>query len=157
MELFYINTLNYIRKKPILHKYIIYITKYTPYIPFVIYPIIIAYLFLIKHPLFIVTILKPSIAFIILTIFRKLVNRKRPYEIYNYEPLLSHKSGQSFPSRHTLSAVIIALVCYDIHMILGIVMLILAIIIALSRIIAGLHHISDVIVAIIFAFLIYTL
>ena len=84
-------------------------------------------------------------------------NRERPYEIYNYEPLLSHKSGQSFPSRHTLSAVIIALVCYDIHMILGIVMLVLACIIALSRIIAGLHHISDVIVAIIFAFLIYTL
>ena len=155
MEQFYISTLNYIRQHPILNKTITLITKYSPYIPFILYPILLIYLFIIKHPLLLPTFIKPSIAFISLSIFRKIINRKRPYEIYNYKPLLSHKSGQSFPSRHTLSAFIIALVCLDISLTLGIIMLVLAIIIAVSRIIAGIHHISDVIVAIVFAFIVY--
>lgn len=155
MEQFYISTLSFIYKHHKLHSFTTLITKYTPYIPFLIYPAVLVYLFIIRHPLFLITLIKPSIAFIILSVFRKIINRKRPYELYNYKPLLPHKSGQSFPSRHTLSAVIIALVCLDINIYLGLFMLFIAFIIAVSRIIAGLHHISDVIVAIIFAYIVY--
>ena len=99
--------------------------------------------------------MKPLIAFITVTILRKLINRKRPYEYMNITPLVSHKKGQSFPSRHTLSAMIIALVTLDIHMTLGIIMIILASLIGICRILAGVHHISDVLAGAMYALFIY--
>ncbi len=155
MEQFYKNTLSYIRQHPHIHKTIVTITKYSPLIPFIIYPFILIYLFLIHHHLLLATIIKPAFAFLLISFFRMILNRKRPYEYYQYVPLIEHKKGQSFPSRHTLSAMIIALVCFDLHYILGIVLLFVAFIIGLSRIISGVHFISDVIGAMIFAYIIY--
>ena len=103
------------------------------------------------------TFIKPLIAFLSVTIIRKLINRKRPYEYMNIKPLVSHKRGQSFPSRHTLSAMIIALVTYSINQVLGIIMIILASLIGICRILAGVHHISDVIVGAMYALFIYLL
>jgi len=73
----------------------------------------------------------------------------------NIVPLLEHKQGESFPSRHTLSAFIIALVCFPVHIVLGIFAFIIAIMISATRILAGVHYMSDVVVAIIIAFVIY--
>lgn len=155
MEQFYSSVLSFINKYPRLKKIIISITKYTPYIPFCIYPLLVLYVFLFYQHLLFNTLVKPAIAFILLSLFRKLINRKRPYEVYNIEALLIHKKGQSFPSRHTLSAMIIAFISFDIHLYLGIFMLILAVIIGISRIISGLHFISDVVAGSVFAYLIY--
>ena len=100
------------------------------------------------------TIIKPLSAFLIVTLFRKVVNRPRPYEAMNIEPLLTHKQGESFPSRHTVSAFIIALMFTHVNVYLGIMALIVAIIISGSRILAGVHYISDVVVAILIAIII---
>lgn len=155
MEKYYQSLLSYIHQSPKLKKIIILICHYCPYIPFVLYPCILIYLFMTKNILFIPTIIKPLSAFLIVTIFRKIINRPRPYESMDIEPLLEHKKGESFPSRHTVSAFIIALVCFPIHIYLGILTLMIAIIISLSRILAGVHYISDVIVSILIAFTIY--
>ena len=155
MERFYSNMLNYIHKKKGLKEAILYINKYLPYVMYIFYPLLILYLFVIKHPLFMHTMIKPLIAFISVTIIRKLINRKRPYEYMDIIPLVSHKKGQSFPSRHTLSAMIIALVTLSINTTLGIIMIILASIIGLCRILAGVHHISDVIAGALYAIFIY--
>ena len=72
----------------------------------------------------------------------------------NIEPLIKHKHGESFPSRHTVSAFAIAFACLHIYLPLGIIMTILAIIVSSSRILCGVHYISDVISAIIIAFII---
>ena len=145
MERFYSNMLNYIHSKKELKTLILFINKYLPYVMYVFYPLLIMYLLVIKHPLFMHTMIKPLVAFISVTIIRKMINRKRPYEYMNITPLVSHKLGQSFPSRHTLSAMIIALVTLNINTTLGIIMIILASLIGLCRILAGVHHISDVI------------
>ena len=155
MERFYTNMLTYIHSKEHLKKSILLINKYLPYVMYVFYPLLIVYLLIIKHPLFIHTLIKPLIAFISVTIIRKLINRKRPYEYMNIKPLVSHKLGQSFPSRHTLSAMIIALVTLNIHTTLGIIMFVLASVIGLCRILAGVHHISDVLAGAIYALFIY--
>lgn len=154
MEKYYQKMLNYIHQRPRLKKIMIDICHYFPYIPFCIYPCLVLFLFLNQSPLFMMTIIKPLSAFLIVTLFRKVVNRPRPYEAMNIEPLLTHKQGESFPSRHTVSAFIIALMFTHVNVYLGIMALIVAIIISGSRILAGVHYISDVVVAILIAIII---
>lgn len=143
--------LQLIRRYPFLKNIIISFTRYIPIITFIIYPSILIYLFITNNPLLFPTITKPLVSFIIVTIFRKIVNRKRPYESMNIEPLLMHKSGESFPSRHTVSAFAIALACLNIYPPLGIIMITLAILVSFSRILCGVHYVSDVIAAILIA------
>lgn len=154
MESFYYTMLNNINKQPYLKKIIIKLSKYTPIITFIIYPSVILYLLILKSPLLFETIFHPLIAFILVTILRKIINRKRPYERMNITPLVHHKQGESFPSRHTVSAFAIAFACLKVNTYLGIIMLIIACIIACSRILCGVHYISDVISAIAIAYII---
>lgn len=154
MEIFYQKMLSSIRKYHWLEQLIVGFTKYIPVITFIIYPNVLIYLFITKDPLLLETIIKPLTSFLLVTIFRKLVNRKRPYEAMDIKPLLAHKQGESFPSRHTVSAFAIALACLNISIPLGIMMLILAIIVSSSRILCGVHYISDIISAVIIALII---
>lgn len=155
MEKVYNTILTYINNHLYMKKVILFIYKYFPYITFFIYPCIVLFAFLYKNDILLSIILRPLTAFIFLTIFRKIINRPRPYETLNITPLKNHKSGESFPSRHTLSAFIIAFVCFDINIYLGIIMITIACFISLSRFLAGVHYISDIITAIIIAFLFY--
>ena len=50
----------------------------------------------------------PLATLIIISIIRAVINAKRPYEVYEYDPPVGDKTkGKSFPSRHTVSAFII--------------------------------------------------
>lgn len=155
MEKFYQTMLNDIRKYPFLETLIISITKYFPIITFCLYPCVLIYLYITNSPFLIETIWKPLGAFLFVTIFRKIVNRKRPYEAMNIIPLIGHKQGESFPSRHTVSSMIIALVCFHAHLYIGLFAFIIAIIMSTCRVLAGVHYISDVLVSVIIALLFY--
>lgn len=154
METIYQSMLQNIRKSQNLQKIIISFTRYIPIITFIVYPSLIIYLLYTKNNLLAQTIWKPLISFLIVTIFRKIINRKRPYESMDINPLVKHKQGESFPSRHTVSAFAIALVCLNVNLPFGIIMLILAVIVSASRILCGVHYISDVLSAIVIALLI---
>ena len=151
MGQFYQTTLDYIRKHPQLKKSVIFMTQYFPYITFCLYPCVLVYLYLNKSPYLSAAIYKPLGAFLFVTIFRKLINRPRPYDCMNIEPLVGHKHGESFPSRHTLSAFIIALICFYANIYVGIFALIVAMILSGCRILAGVHFISDVLAGIVIA------
>lgn len=155
MEKFYQTILIYIHSRPILKKIMLMIVKYSPYITMAIYPFLIIYLLITNSSILFQVLYKTMGAFILVTIIRKIVNRPRPYESLNIEPLVAHKKGESFPSRHAVSSMIIGLVCFYVNPILGIFGLSVAIIVCLSRIIAGIHYISDVLVSIIIALLFY--
>lgn len=153
LECFYQSMLAYIRQRPRLEKIIIFLTQYCPYVTFILYPCVLIYLWYIHSPYLIDAILRPCIAFVIVTVFRKIVNRPRPYDHMDIQPLRGHKHGESFPSRHTVSACIIAFVCFYAHFYIGVFACIIALIVSLTRILSGVHHISDVFVAIIIAIL----
>lgn len=155
MEKFYITLLANIRKHPVIERMIISITKYFPYITFVIYPCLLIYLFSIQSALLWESIWKPLGAFLLVTIFRKIVNRPRPYDQINIKPLIGHKHGESFPSRHTVSAFIIAFVCLPVHLYLGVFSIVIVTIMSICRILAGVHYISDVVVSVIIALFFY--
>ncbi len=88
----------------------------------------------------------PLGTFIVVTVVRALINAQRPYEKYDYTPVV-HKAtkGKSFPSRHTVSAFIIAMAFLYIQSSLGIIMLVVATAIAVTRVLAGVHFVRDVI------------
>lgn len=94
-------------------------------------------------------VLVPAITFLTCTLLRKVVNRRRPYEQYQIDPIIiKHKKGQSLPSRHVVSAFIIAMGGLYINIGYGVALFVLSLFIAIIRPIAGVHYISDVIAGI---------
>ena len=90
-------------------------------------------------------VLVPLGVFVTVTVLRKLINEQRPYEKYGTQSLFNKTtSGESMPSRHTASAFVIAMTILYINFYAGIAALIIASLIALSRILAGVHYIRDV-------------
>ena len=107
MEKFYQNNLNYIRQHH-LDKICVVIAKITPYLTAALYALTLLILFINHSSKLLLTIIKPLSSFLIVTLIRKLYNRPRPCMTFNIEPLVGHKTGESFPSRHTVSAFAIA-------------------------------------------------
>lgn len=88
----------------------------------------------------------PAIGFVVVTVFRKICNAKRPYQVLAIHPLLSkRKEGQSFPSRHAFSIFMIAMALGHVCFPLGIVFVVLGILLAAVRVIGGVHFPRDVV------------
>ena len=88
----------------------------------------------------------PLGTFILVTVMRAIINAQRPYEKYDYTPAVpKNTKGKSFPSRHTVSAFIIAMAFLYIRPSIGIIMLIIAALIGVVRVLSGVHFIRDVI------------
>lgn len=87
----------------------------------------------------------PGMGFIILSLARSLINAPRPYERWHIDPLIvRHKKGDSMPSRHVFSATTIAMCALRLNVGIGICLLVLAIIAAITRVIGGVHFPRDV-------------
>ncbi len=103
--------------------------------------------------------LVPAAGLVLVSVLRKKINAPRPAECFEFTPLLSHKAGCSFPSRHTASAFLITCAlfwrCLSGAFPLGLVLLALfcAILTAVSRVIAGVHFPRDVLFGAVFAIL----
>ena len=94
---------------------------------------------------FLKCLLIPAIGFLLETILRAKINRKRPYESFSIQPLiLKNTKGKSFPSRHVFSATIISMAWLYMVPAVGAVMLLLTLAIAWVRVAAGVHYPSDV-------------
>ncbi len=154
MEKFYQTTISFIQKHKHLKTTIIFITKFFPIIPLIIYPIFLIQMIITNHPLLLQTIIKPLFALIFVSFIRKIINRSRPFEIYSIQPLITHKKGESFPSKHTLSSMIIALTIYHINAPLGIFLIVIGLLLSIGRVLVGVHFISDILCSIIISIVI---
>ena len=91
-------------------------------------------------------ILTPFTSFILVSVIRKCIDAKRPYEKYNIKPLfVKDTKGESMPSRHVFSITIIAMCWLYVSVPVGIIMLMLVAIMAASRVLAGVHFVKDVV------------
>ncbi|MBE6737285.1 MAG: phosphatase PAP2 family protein [Ruminococcaceae bacterium] len=120
--------------------------KILPLIVIITYPVMLIIKFFSGFDSdFLLMICVPAGTLLIVTALRKLIDRERPYIKHNTEPLIPKKStGESFPSRHTASAFIIAMSAFLLSPILACCLLIIATIIAITRILAGVHYLTDV-------------
>lgn len=116
-----------------------------------LYPAMLVYLLVKRDASLAKAIIVPLDGFIILSAFRYLVNRPRPYEALPIEPAINKKTkGKSFPSRHVYSATAIALTFLlgSPFPYVGIVLAVCAILLAIIRVLTSVHYISDVLVGI---------
>ena len=113
---------------------------------FFLYPLLLLSLLLKREiPMLICFIAIPAFCFLAVTVFRKVVNKKRPYEKLPIQSLIKKdKKGQSFPSRHVFSIFLIATLWFCFWKPVGIFLFIAGIFLAIIRVIGGVHFISDV-------------
>lgn len=89
------------------------------------------------------------ITVILALIGSKLFNNPRPFVAGNFTPYFAHGNDNGFPSDHTLLAGLIGwlALCYSRKF--GAIVLSIAALIGASRVIAGVHHFSDIIGALV--------
>lgn len=93
----------------------------------------------------------PAVVFVLGTALRRAINRPRPYETLGFTPLFPKDTkGQSLPSRHCFSAACIAVAAIPVSPAAAAVLAGLAVVIALTRVLCGVHYISDVLVGVVF-------
>lgn len=118
---------------------------------------VFTYLFYVAYPICLIIcfykgcllkgILVPFISFVLLTLFRNVVNKQRPYEKWNIKPIIKKKTkGHSLPSRHIFSSVMISMCYVMVLPVVGYILLFISILAACIRVIGGVHYPIDVIV-----------
>lgn len=142
----YEKVISFIRSSKWLTKGVWGLSKVLPLLMAALYCAGCLVLIIMRHSMTFKFLAVPAFVFIFVTIFRKIINRKRPYDALEYQPLLSYEpgKGKSFPSRHTASAFVIAFAFWWICPWIGILLTIGAAGVAISRVVAGMHYISDV-------------
>lgn len=79
--------------------------------------------------------------------FRKRFNAPRPYECCAIAPLIARDgAGKSFPSRHAFSAFAIAASWFAASAPVAVVLLVAAVVLAVCRVLGGVHFPRDVVV-----------
>lgn len=92
------------------------------------------------------SILVPAVSFLVVSVFRHIYNQKRPYEELDIEPIIpKEKQGKSFPSRHVFSIFMIAMTWMQLSQTLGVLLIFLGILLAILRVIGGVHYTRDVV------------
>ena len=112
-----------------------------------LYPLLLVWLFLYRRQDLAGAILVPGVSFVLLSLFRKAVNRKRPYEVYGVPSLIPKDTqGNSFPSRHVFSIFVIAMTWLYLFpwKPAGMLLLAAGLLLAGLRVLAGVHFLSDV-------------
>lgn len=119
---------------------------------YICYPIFLGYLMIYRKDRIIISLLIPAIGLLLCTMIRKYLNFPRPYEKYQILPII-HKDtkGQSFPSRHVFSAVLISMAVGSVFPRTGEVLYILSLIEAFIRVAGGVHTPWDVLASVISA------
>ena len=118
---------------------------------YTVYPLLLLFLLGERDARFWRCLLVPAVSFAAVTLFRSACNAPRPYE-QGIDALLKKKrTGHSFPSRHVFSAVMIAVTAAYLLPALSVPLFVAAALLALIRVLGGLHYPRDVFCGALFA------
>ena len=111
---------------------------------YTVYPLLLLFLLGERDARFWRCLLVPAVSFAAVTLFRSACNAPRPYE-QGIDALLKKKrTGHSFPSRHVFSAVMIAVTAAYLLPALSVPLFVAAALLALIRVLGGIHYPRDV-------------
>ena len=145
---------------PAVKRLVVFLDRWLPLVPFVCYPVLLCLLNVRLSRLFLTqkqsaldfmvliarSVFVPGLVFLGGTLLRKKLNFPRPYEQPGFTPLVEKETrGQSFPSRHALSAAVLAAVWLSFYPAVGGVMVAVTVAICVLRVLAGVHFPRDVI------------
>ncbi len=89
-----------------------------------------------------------ALAIILARLFGSIFQDPRPFVSDHIRPLITHAADNGFPSDHTLLTMAIAGSVFVYNKKLGIFLAIISTLVGLSRVLAGVHHVIDIIGAI---------
>ncbi len=69
----------------------------------------------------------------------------RPFVVGGFAPLLPHAPDNGFPSDHTLLSAAIAMVIFSFERRLGVLLMGIAFTVGVARVLAGVHHLTDIV------------
>lgn len=144
----YVNITQPFRDNPKMARGIHMANKICTLSMYLAYPLLILYMFWMRDAYVARVIMVPLDSFIILSVFRYFVNRPRPYEKFELPPVIAKDTkGKSFPSRHVFSAMVIAMtfLLASPWSWLGVLFVVIAVLLAIVRVLSGVHFISDVV------------
>lgn len=142
----YIQITNKIRKFKYGERTVIFINRLLTDIVYIAFLILLVSLLIQKNKDMIRIVLITGVSFALVSIIRHFINAQRPYAKYDFVPLISkEKKGDSMPSRHVFSAFIIGMAYLYVSIPMGIVIMMIGVLLATVRVIAGVHFPKDVI------------
>ena len=146
----YKSVANFLNQRKGLLKTAIIFQKLAEAFIYVSYPIFLIWLILNGNPFFWRSAISCGVGFLAVSLVRRLINAERPYKKYGFTPLIKKETeGNSMPSRHCFSASVIAVNISAVFFPLGIFIGALAVMIAVLRVLLGVHFIRDVAVGLI--------
>lgn len=87
----------------------------------------------------------PASALVVVTLLRILIDRPRPYERLDIDPLIKKDThGKSFPSRHAFSVFVIAATAWTVWPPLGAALAVVGVLLCVLRVLGGVHYPADV-------------
>jgi undecaprenyl-diphosphatase len=135
-----------------MHEIVILIAKY-----FLVLPLLIALVIWLKldrqakKEFVILAVVGGLVTVILAELGSKLFYDPRPFVSGHFTPYFAHGNDNGFPSDHTLLSSFIALVVLKFNRQWGLIALVIAVMIGLARVIAGVHHIADIAGSILFS------
>ena len=143
----YIKITEPMRSDPEKTKRIVSLNQIFTGLVFMVYPLYLVVLYLEKDPKLMRAVLVPAVSFVLVTVFRKIMNLPRPYEKFQIPPVIEKDTkGKSFPSRHVFSVFIIAVTIFCSHPGPGVLIALIGVGMAVIRVLGGVHEPKDVIV-----------
>lgn len=141
------------RARPAVLKLLVLSAKVLTALVYIIYVGLELWLLLRRDGRLVRCTLVPALVFLGGSALRRGINAPRPYEVFGISPLVNKQTkGQSFPSRHVFCGSVIAVCCLWVSPPLGVFAAILAVLIAASRVLTGVHFPKDVLAGLIFGF-----
>lgn len=143
---------NFFKKNNTYYRLLYFVYKVFPIIIALGYALIVVLAFLGQAQYRRVLLTIPAITFYTVSAIRKNFDKPRPYEVLKINSLI-HKdtTGKSFPSRHCASAFVISFsILAYVNFWIGLAFVMLSICVAISRVLAGVHFVRDVVFGSIF-------
>ena len=133
------------RQEPKMLTVLLVGNKLETYLFYVMYPLLLVLELAFGSPLLLKSVAVPAIAFVLVTLLRRVLNEPRPYEELDIKPLIvKDTKGKSFPSRHVFSCYMIAMAWLPFNTVVGVVLLLLGLDMMFIRVMGGVHYPQDV-------------
>lgn len=98
----------------------------------------------LRHQLLVFAVITLPLAYILAKMTSLLYYDTRPFVVDGFVPLIPHAADNGFPSDHTLAAATISAIIFRFERKQGIVLFVMALLVGISRVLAGVHHAVDV-------------
>lgn len=156
MKFFYEGINKFMYKHPFIKSCVYFASKFCPWMVAIFYSLFLLKIVIESQTGFYLLFIKPFVVLLITVLLRILIDRPRPIQKYDLKPIDDKKRiGHSFPSIHTSLAISIALTVIARGPNMGLLLSALAITITCTRLLTGVHYLTDILASILIALAIY--